>query len=130
MIEFGLACNFGGAAFSYTMIPALAYLLNFGVMYRRPDQATDLKFQVENQRFRDGLIRDMSFFLLSCIAYFFIMSYGSISLMGALIQLFLFVLYIVSVWLMDNYHTSMIQSKLKEDTCNDKHVVISKTKEC
>ena len=124
MTEFGLACNFGGAAFSYTMIPALAYLLNFGVINRRPDQATDLKFHVENQRFRDGLIRDMSFFLISCITYFFIMSYGSISLMGALIQLFLFVLYIVSVWLMDNYHTSMIQSKLKEDNFTDKHIVI------
>ena len=48
MIEFGLACNLGGAAFSYTMIPAVAYFLNFGYRKKRPDQPSNLKFQLEN----------------------------------------------------------------------------------
>ena len=71
MTEFGLACNFGGAAFSYTMIPAVAYLLNFGIINKRPEQPSNLKFRLENQRFQNGLIRDMLFFLFSCLVYFF-----------------------------------------------------------
>ncbi len=44
MTEFGLACNLGGAAFSFTMIPAVAYLLNFGCRKKRPDQPISLRF--------------------------------------------------------------------------------------
>ena len=106
--EFGLACVFGGAAFSFTIIPALAYFLNFGIMKKRPEQPNILKFQLENLRFRNGFIRDMSFCLLSCLVYFFVMASGSMSLLGAILQLSIFVVYVISVWLMDDYHMTYI----------------------
>ncbi len=106
--EFGLACVFGGAAFSYTAIPAVAYFINFGIMTKRPEQPNDLKFQLENLRFRNGFIRDMSFCLLSCLVYFLEMDSGSISLLGAIWQLSIFAVYVLSIWLMDDYHTTYI----------------------
>jgi len=36
LMEFALACIFGAAAYNYTIIPAMAYLLNFGVISERP----------------------------------------------------------------------------------------------
>jgi len=114
MIEFALACNFGAAAYNYTIIPAMAYLLNFGVISKRPPQPTDVKFQVENQRYQDGLILNSCFFVLSCIAYYFQLSNSSISLWGAILQLCIFVSYIVIVVLLDAYHTKMIKAKLGE----------------
>jgi hypothetical protein len=37
MTEFGLALVVGGLVFGDMMIPVVAYLLNFGVMQKRPE---------------------------------------------------------------------------------------------
>jgi len=38
MTEFGLALVIGGLAFASSMIPVVAYLLNFGIKVKRPAQ--------------------------------------------------------------------------------------------
>ncbi len=38
MTEFGLALVIGGLAFAASMIPVVAYLLNFGIKCKRPAQ--------------------------------------------------------------------------------------------
>jgi len=40
MTEFGLAVIFGGMCWAVTMIPVVAYLLNFGCRMPRPEQST------------------------------------------------------------------------------------------
>lgn len=80
MTEFGLACVFGGLAFAFTLIPAVGYLLNFGVCNKRPEEPKNLINELETYRFRNSLIRDMSFTILSCFVYYLAMSKGSLSL--------------------------------------------------
>jgi hypothetical protein len=82
--EFGLACVFLGAAFFSTIIPAVKYFLNFGIMTKRTEQLNEMKFQLENFMFHNSFIRDLSFCLLSCLVYFLVMASGSISLLGTI----------------------------------------------
>lgn len=48
MTEFGLAVVFGGMCFACTMIPVVAYSLNFGCRKKRPPPSTDFVYQLEN----------------------------------------------------------------------------------
>ena len=79
MTEFGLAVVFGGIAFALSAIPVVAYTFNFGCRKKRPAQPTDLLFTLENKRFRNSLIRDLTTILISMAAYYWALENGTIS---------------------------------------------------
>jgi Ca2+/Na+ antiporter len=79
MTEFGLAVVFGGMCWACTMIPAVAYILNFGCRKARPDQSTKPLAVAENRRFKYGFARDMTLALVSMVAYYIALADGTIN---------------------------------------------------
>lgn len=124
MTEFGLALVIGGLGFAISMIPAVAYLLNFGCRVARPAQPTDHQSLYNNQRFKNCFIRDMSFMMASLFLYFIELQEGTLSLTSVLTQLLLFVVYSVAVYSMDKQSTEKEQQQIdpkqqKKDASQD-----------
>jgi Ca2+/Na+ antiporter len=76
--EFGLAVVFGGMCWACTMIPSIAYILNFGCRKTRPEQSTKTLAVAETRRFKFSFIRDMTVALVSMVAYYIALSEGTI----------------------------------------------------
>lgn len=79
MTEFGLALVIGGLAFAVSMIPVVAYTMNFGCRKKRPTAPTDAEYLFTTRRFRNCFIRDMSFAMLSLVLFFWSLESGTIS---------------------------------------------------
>ena len=80
MTEFGLALVIGGLGFAVSMIPVVAYTLNFGCKHKRPAPPVDDKeYQFTTNRFRNCFMRDMSFAMLSLTCFFFALENGTIN---------------------------------------------------
>ncbi len=98
MTEFGLALVIGGLSFSVTMIPVVAYTLNFGFSKPRPPAPTDQQYKFTTNRFRNCLIRDMSFAITSLMLFYIALKSGTIKIVWILAQLCLFLAYSSVVW--------------------------------
>ena len=95
MTEFGLALVIGGLAYSVSMIPVFAYVLNFGVVNPRPRSSEPS----ENvSRFQKAFNRDICLSFLSLAFYQVQLKEGSIDLLALCAQLAIFVFYCVAVY--------------------------------
>lgn len=99
MTEFGLALVIGGLAFSASMIPVIAYLINFGCRKKRPSPIITAEYLFSINRFKNCFIRDMIISLASLFFYFLSLQSGTISILDVSIQLVLFVIYCIAVYL-------------------------------
>ncbi len=70
MTEFGLALVIGGLAFSASMIPVIAYLINFGFLIKRPPPILTAEYLFSINRFKSCFIRDIVISLASLLFYF------------------------------------------------------------
>jgi len=98
MTEFGLALVIGGLSFAVTMIPVVAYTLNFGFIKPRPPAPTDQYYKFTTNRFRNCLIRDMSFAITSLIFFYIALRSRTINITWVIAQLCLFIAYSFVVW--------------------------------
>ena len=76
MTEFGLANNFGHVIFDISLIPAMAYLVNYGLMKERPAIEGEEKRQTYN--LVGIMVRDFTFVLISLALYFYFLDGGSL----------------------------------------------------
>lgn len=101
MTEFGLALVIGGLGFAVSMIPVVAYTLNFGCRKARPAAPTDKQYLFTTNRFRNCFIRDMSFAMISLTLFFFALKTGTIDVKQICFQLCVFIAYCIVVWYQD-----------------------------
>lgn len=102
MAEFAIAMVFGGMVFASTLIPVVAYTLNYGCRKPRPPQANDEKTQRDIRRFKYSLTRDLSFAIGAMICFYFALGdQGAINSTWVGGILGLFVVYIVVIVLLD-----------------------------
>ena len=99
MTEFGVSLVIGGVAFAVTLVPVVAYLLNFGVMKPRPaPPADDPDYLRVTTRFKNCFMRDMCFIMFSLTLYFIALERGTITTLTASLQLVLFLIYAIVVY--------------------------------
>ena len=94
MTEFGVGCNLGGACFTMTVVPAVAFLIN-----DIKSNSNELIYKQKEHKVGDisafnTFFRDISFFLAALILYNVILAKGIIHANEALILLMFVVIYI------------------------------------
>lgn len=118
MTEFGLALVIGGLGFAVSMIPVVAYTLNFGCRKKRPAAPTDnLEYLFTTNRFRNCFMRDLGFAMISLLLFFIALESGTITVCFVCLQLSLFIMYVVVVWYQDK--KSKEQEKLAKGFDNE-----------
>jgi len=102
MTEFGLALVIGGLAFATSMVPVVAYTLNFGFFKARPKAPVDnAEYRHTTRRFKLCFTRDMIFIMTSLTLYYIALEIGTITVPAICFQLIVFIFYILVVWYMD-----------------------------
>ena len=105
MTEFGLALVIGGLAYSTTMIPVFAYLMNFGLLNKRPHETQSPENDFITMRFKHCFIRDVTLSMCSLCLFFISLESGSIRIIDLILQLTLFVVYCVAVYIQDKKYS-------------------------
>lgn len=77
MTEFALAMIIGGLAFSASLVPVIAYVLNFGVSKPRPPPSQSPEHRFNNRRFKWCFVRDIVLCLVSLSLYFVSFEFGT-----------------------------------------------------
>ena len=95
MTEFGLANVFGSVAFCVTFVPAIAYLVNYGLFKAKPE-LTEAEVK-KNESLMVAFLRDMSFLILGEVLFYFFMEIQSLTVGNCIILLALFAVYIAII---------------------------------
>ena len=77
MTEFGLACVFGSVCFATLMIPAVSYLLNFGIKNPRPAETARETKQRED--LLPQFLRDMVTIIIGLSMYYHVLEHHTIT---------------------------------------------------
>lgn len=119
MTEFGMAMNIGGLAFSVSLIPVLAYAMNYGFNKPRPEAPTTEMYEFSRSRFKWCFIRDIALMQCSLIGYFLSLDTGTMTVQAVALQLTIFASYCALVYTQDIHFTKKLQSLKSESEAQD-----------
>jgi len=119
MTEFGMAMNIGGLAFSVSLIPVLAYAMNYGFNKPRPEAPTTEVYEFSRSRFKWCFLRDIALMQCSLIGYFLSLDTGTMTVQAVALQLTIFASYCALVYTQDIHFTKKLQSLKSESEAQD-----------
>jgi Ca2+/Na+ antiporter len=91
MTEFGVATILGSVCFATCFIPAVAHLVNYGLLKPSPEP-TELELS-QNSKLLAVFTRDMAFIIVGLTAFYYFLDVGAVTQVNLLLFLFLFALY-------------------------------------